>query len=207
MGRILLIAFVAGCYNPTVADCVDTCDSEQLCPDGLTCQAGYCRIAGAAGTCSTGSGSGSGSGSGGSCPMAPQGHGTPDCTTAMPVTPAPPDCLVECSPPAAGSAAAGWITGTWHEATVSSPTAEATAKTIVGAAHAWIGLHAPPNMGATPSAWTWTDGTAATFVDWANGQPVDNGSAGNCASVGATGWVSEPCTSSHPFLINLPPMP
>ena len=202
MGRLFLIALLAGCYNPTVADCVDTCAADQLCPDGLSCDAqGFCRSAGAAGTCLTGSGSGSGSG--GSCPMAPQGHGTPDCATAMPVMPVAPDCLVVCTPAAAGSAAASWVTGTWHEAVIKSPTAESTAKSLAGNG-AWIGLHAPPNMGATPSAWTWTDGTSATFVDWANGQPVDNGAAGNCASVGPMGWISEPCTNSHAFLISMP---
>ena len=199
MGRLLLIALLAGCYNPSVADCVDTCGADRLCPDGTSCDAqGFCRIAGAAGTCSTGSGSG------GTCPMAPQGHGTPTCATAMPVNPVAPDCLVVCTPPASGSAATTWTTGTWHEAKISSPTAESTAKSLAGSGGAWIGLHAAPGTGATLNAWTWTDGTSPAYVDWANGQPVDNGAAGNCASVGPGGWISEPCNLTHPFLIDMP---
>lgn len=122
----------------------------------------------------------------------------------MPVAPVAPDCLVACTPAAAGSAALTWTTGTWHEATISSPTAETTAKALAGSGPAWIGLHAAPSMGAMTSAWHWTDGSSPGYVDWATGQPVDNGSAGNCASVGPIGWVSEPCTNAHPFLIDMP---
>jgi hypothetical protein len=200
MGWLVLIVLVAGCYDPTVADCADTCGADHLCPDGLTCDGqGYCRIAGAAGMCGSGSGSGSGPGSG--CPIAPMGHGTPDCATAMPINAAAPDCLVACQPAATGSATLGYSEGTWHAARIASQTAETTAKSLA-TSPLWIGLRAPNGMGATKSAWTWTDAMPATYNDWGAGQPVDNGSAGNCAAVGPGGWMSEPCTNTHGFLID-----
>jgi hypothetical protein len=199
MGRLVLIALLAGCYDPTVADCVDTCAADQLCPDGLTCDSqGFCRIAGAAGMCTSGSGSGSGSG----CPIAPMGRGTPECTTAMPINATAPDCLVSCAPAASGSAVLGFSgVGSWHAAKIASSTAETTAKTLA-TTPTWIGLHAPNGMGSNPAAWTWTNGTPATYADWGPNQPVDNGSAGNCAAIGAGGWMSEPCTNTHGFLID-----
>lgn len=42
MVRFLLIALVAGCYRPSLVDCVDTCSESHLCPSGLSCVGGFC---------------------------------------------------------------------------------------------------------------------------------------------------------------------
>jgi photosystem II stability/assembly factor-like uncharacterized protein len=50
-----LSLLVCGCYEPTFIDCNVTCGtSGALCPAGLSCQSGFCRVPGAAGHCSAG---------------------------------------------------------------------------------------------------------------------------------------------------------
>lgn len=42
MVRIVLIALLASCYKPSIADCVDTCGESKLCPEGFSCVGGFC---------------------------------------------------------------------------------------------------------------------------------------------------------------------
>src|SRR5207248_1331585 len=43
---------LAGCYySPQLSDCAPTCAQSAVCPDGMTCLDGYCRLAGARGQC------------------------------------------------------------------------------------------------------------------------------------------------------------
>jgi hypothetical protein len=46
-----------------------------------------------------------------------------------------------------------------------------------------------------------------TYMDWAPGQPVDSGAGDNCGALTQSGWISEPCTMSHPFMIVAAPPP
>jgi hypothetical protein len=52
MRWLLLLVLAAGCfYSPDIRDCANTCSATQLCPEGLTCESGFCRTAGATGSC------------------------------------------------------------------------------------------------------------------------------------------------------------
>ncbi len=42
MVRFVLIALLAGCYRPSIRDCIDRCDQSGLCPSGLSCIDGFC---------------------------------------------------------------------------------------------------------------------------------------------------------------------
>ncbi len=207
MGRFVLIlsstlALATGCYQPSLVDCVTTCGSSQLCPDGLSCMNGFCRTEGASGSCS----GSTPDGQMGGCPIAPQNHGTPVCGMAMPVSPTPPTCQVICTPFVTGTAAAMFHFNTWLAGSIGSAAEEATAKALIGGP-VWLGLQAPSGMGGNPAMWAWSSGEAMTYMDWAPGQPVDMGAGGNCGVLTSTGWVSEPCSTTHPFMIVAPPPP
>lgn len=51
-GVVVALLMFAGCYSPTARDCAYWCAGEtEDCPDGLTCNGGFCRIPGAPGSC------------------------------------------------------------------------------------------------------------------------------------------------------------
>ena len=213
MGRFVLVAAaiaaaaLASCYQPGLVDCADTCGTSGLCPDGLSCMNGYCRTAGATGACaSSGNDARSGGdGAGSTCPMAPQGHGAPvTCENAHPVMPTAPQCYVACGSAATGSDATIYALMSWKAASITSGGDEANAESAAGATETWLGLVAPAGSGASPGAWRWTNGAPNAFMHWAPGQPMDQGAAGNCGALTGSGWVSEPCTKTLPFLIGSP---
>ncbi len=51
--QLALVAALAGpgCYQPSIGDCQYTCTASSVCPAGLACQAGVCRVPGAIGGC------------------------------------------------------------------------------------------------------------------------------------------------------------
>lgn len=215
MGRFVLVAaaiaaaVLASCYQPTFGDCVDTCGTSGICPGGLACKAGFCRLPGATGTCSGGKVDAAagmdGPGPGSACPMAPQGHGSPIlCENAQPPMPSLPQCYVACGMPATGTSASMYTLMSWKAAAIGSAGDETAAASVAGGAETWLGLMAADGSGASPGAWGWTNGAPMTFMKWAPGQPLDQGAAGNCGALTGSGWVSEPCTKSLPFLIASP---
>jgi len=199
MVRLVLIAALAGCYAPDVADCVDRCDSSNLCPDGLTCQAGFCRADGASGTCSTAQDMPDAATA--MCPPIPMMQG---CTLAgaQPVT---PYCYVLCAAATGTSANAFTAGGSWHAAVLDSPGKLAAAVTAAGASPAWIGLEQGSGAAAPDASWSWHGGTAATQLPWNAGQPDDGDHTENgaeqCATLAGSGFSDEACTASHVFLI------
>jgi hypothetical protein len=52
LGMIGGLVLGAGCNHISVPDCAATCTAEVGCPDGYSCQAGLCRVAGETGSCS-----------------------------------------------------------------------------------------------------------------------------------------------------------
>jgi hypothetical protein len=209
MGRFVLIAGVcalaaaASCYNPSLVDCATQCETSHICADGLTCTSGYCRTAGATGTCP---GSGStmiDAPAGSACPPVPIGSGTPVCTTATPATAVMPQCFTVCTP-AVGGSAADFHVNTWYGASIGSAGDETAAKTHLadGGGALWLGMHAPPGSGGSAADWNWTSAQPMSYVDWMPGQPIDSGAGGNCALLTGSGWKAEPCPNAHAFLID-----
>lgn len=49
---LVAMTLLGACYSPQLRDCALTCNGG-TCPAGLSCEAGYCRVAGFSGTCST----------------------------------------------------------------------------------------------------------------------------------------------------------
>jgi hypothetical protein len=49
--RLLVLALVAGCYDPAVDDCQFRCSTQMDCPDGTQCMGQFCRADGATGMC------------------------------------------------------------------------------------------------------------------------------------------------------------
>lgn len=211
MGRLVLAGALAGavlasCYQPALVDCADTCGTSGLCPGGLACIDGYCRVAGATGACAAAkTDAGGGDAPAGACPMAPQGHGTPVlCDDARPAMPTAPQCYVACGSAATGTNASMFQLMTWRAAAIGGSDNEAAAAQVAAGAETWLGLVAADGAGSNKAAWQWTNGAAMTYSSWANGQPVDQGGAGNCGALTGSGWVSEPCTKQLPFLIASP---
>jgi hypothetical protein len=48
----LAVTLLGGCYSPQLRDCAITCGAG-TCPSGLSCEAGYCRVANFSGTCTS----------------------------------------------------------------------------------------------------------------------------------------------------------
>jgi hypothetical protein len=206
-GAVAAMAVAASCYHPDLADCVDTCSSSHLCPDGTSCNAGFCRTSGATGTCN---GAQVDASTSGKCPMAPGMQGI--CEAPVPGVPTAPECYTVCAGSAAtGTAVQAYAFMTWRAAAMGSANDLADAKAMLGGFGAlWIGLRAPPGMGSQLSAWSWVSGVPMNFTGgWAPGQPVDHsvGSGDNCGVLTGSGWVSEPCANSHVFMLQTPPMP
>ncbi len=197
MARLVLIAIalVGSCYDPTFADCTTTCSSSALCPDDLACTGGYCRPAGATGSCE---------GMMMSCPpMAPL-----QCGNAA--RPEPPNCFAVCTGMASDAATArAFKINTWHLAVLDDPAKAAAARTVAGGTAVWIALVQATGQTAPAAGWRWSrDGQAGAALgtaDWASGQPDDgdgteNGAEG-CAAMTSAGWTDDACTATHPLLI------
>ncbi|MGE0549900.1 MAG: C-type lectin domain-containing protein [Kofleriaceae bacterium] len=211
MDRLVLIAVmaVAGCYKPQLSDCSDTCGETGLCPDGLSCVAGFCREPGAAGSCEdTTSDAGMIDAATGSidaapltCPPVPMGQG---CTTAVAVDPVAPNCWVVCDA-RDGMFAKSFVAGMWHAAVITSPQEMASAMAVVGGQTVWAGLQQAASQ-ATPNAgWSWVTGATLGMVPWSAGQPDDlNGSENaeeQCGSLAGGMWSDAACATNLPFLI------
>lgn len=46
-----LVVAISGCYSPQIRDCVNTCEGSLVCPAGLECVQGFCRLPGATLAC------------------------------------------------------------------------------------------------------------------------------------------------------------
>lgn len=222
MVRLVLIALLAGCYRPSLVDCVDTCDQTQLCPEGLSCVGGFCTA-------------------GSSCAQAIDAHvvdahvvdahatdATTDamtdamtcppppssCAAIMP-QPAPPGCFTVCTTPATNMAAATFSDGMWHIAIINSPGEQGAAITAINASgqgEVWIGLLQNPSATAPGDGWHWVQQSGApTYTAWATNQPDDGDNTENheqdCTTMTSAGWYDQPCASTtRPFLIEPDPI-
>jgi hypothetical protein len=201
---------ITGCYTPQLTDCADSCSVSNLCPDGLSCVDGFCRTAGAAGSCPR---------TGGvdasmqqtdapmqqadapmGCPPVPVAQG---CTLAGPA-PVEPNCFAACVTKT-GTMAQAFTVGTWHIASIASATEQTAALTAANGQLAWIGLTQMPNQATPLAGWGWVGGGALTFAAWVGVQPDDANSTENneqnCGALGPGGWGDESCADSHVFLI------
>ena len=211
MVRLVLVAALASalgaCYEPQFADCVDTCGTSGICPEGLSCQNGFCRTEGATGSCENGSNNpvdapmpidGPPSGT---CPPVPMMQG------CMPVGPQPvmPYCHVTCSPPKTGTDALAFRVGSWHAAVISDVTELNAAMSTTANQPAWIGLRQMPSQGAPTAGWSWVNSTPLTYNAWAPMQPDDGNMAEDdaeqCAVLAMSKWADEPCTMMRPYVI------
>jgi hypothetical protein len=199
--RFLLISLLAGCYHPALEDCVDTCGASHLCPDGLSCVAGYCTNGG---TCSAPSDAPPMHDSTpAGCPAVP--NLAPCATVAAP--PVPPYCFAVCTSPATSMGANMFSSGSWHVAVILDAAEEAAAQVVVGAGEPWIGLLQAPGGSNVATGWHWImQAGDPAFTAWASGQPDDgNGTEDNlenCGTITASGWVDEPCApTNRAFLI------
>lgn len=201
MVRLVLIAALAGCYAPDVADCVDRCDSSNLCPDGLTCQSGYCRAEGATGTCSSSSMNMPDAPGSASCPPVPMQQGC-SLVGAAPVV---PYCLTLCAAATGTTANAFTAGGSWHAAVLDTPVKMMTASTVIGPNATWVGLEQGSGATSPSASWMWHGGAQVTQLPWNAGQPDDGDHTENgaeqCATLAGSGYSDEPCSASHPFLI------
>lgn len=68
----------------------------------------------------------------------------------------------------------------------------------MGGGSPWIGL----NDVTTPGTWTWADGDAVTYTNWAPGQPDSD--AGQCVMTNWTApglWNNGSCSDPHLAII------
>lgn len=196
MARTLLIPLlaIAGCYDPTFADCTTTCGDSALCPDGLTCTDGYCRTAGATDSCE---------GNMSACPPMPPLQ----CGTSAPLE--PPNCFAVCNVAQTGTAARTFKLGSWHLAVLDTPAKIQAARAAAGASPVWIALGQQAGQTSPAAGWQWMRSTGpavpATTTDWATGQPDDGdgteNAAQDCGALTSSGWSDEACTASHPLLV------
>ncbi len=71
-----------------------------------------------------------------------------------------------------------------------------------GVAGAWLGLHEADGV---EGAWTWTDGSAATWVPWGEGEPNDSGDGEDCGQLRSDGlWNDAPCDRPKPYVCQAP---
>lgn len=201
MVRLVLIAALAGCYAPDVGDCVDKCDSSNLCPDGLTCQAGYCRADGASGTCASAMDMPDAAGSSASCPPVPMQQG---CTLVGP-TPIEPYCYAACAVQSGSAALAFAAGGSWHAAVLDMPVKMMAASVVARGSVMWIGLSQAASATSPAAGWSWVTGAQLAAAPWAAGQPDDGDGTENgteqCATLTGSAFTDEPCSASHVFVI------
>jgi hypothetical protein len=135
------------------------------------------------------------------------GWGNPVCGTAIAALTPLPLCFVSCAPAATGTAALAWRFNSWLPASITSMDDAMVARALATSGPVWLGLQAPAGAGASPSSWTWVDTKPMSFMDWMPGHPLDHGASGNCATLTTSGWISEPCTMLHAFVVKTPPPP
>lgn len=211
MARLVLIAAslgaLAGCYNPQVADCVDTCGTSRLCPEGLTCAGGFCRVEGASGSCttvdaavSTDASTDAPAADAMGCPPVPMQQG---CTGVGP-PPVMPYCIAACAD-ATGMVATMFNQVGWHPVVIQDSAKLAAVMAVANTQTAWIGLTQPPGQATMAAGWQWPGGNVATFTSWAGGQPDDGDGVENnaeqCATISNAAWSDEPCSNVHVWLI------
>lgn len=197
MVRALLITAVlaAGCYEPTFEDCTTTCSTSNLCPDGLTCTDGYCRTAGASGSCE---------GNMSACPPMPP----LECNSASGKL-EPPNCFAVCEMTGSAGAARNFTKNTWHLAVLDTPDKQAAARATVGGATVWIALLQQSNQASPATGWQWMRNGAAqplgAMADWQTDQPDDadgtESNQQNCGALSASGWLDDDCATGHTFLV------
>jgi hypothetical protein len=196
MVRLVLALALAGCYSPDLADCADRCDTSNLCPDGLTCQAGYCRTEGATGTCSSQQDMPDAANA--SCPPIPMQQG---CQLASP-QPVVPYCYVACT---ATTGTAALAFSPWRAAVLDTPEKLAAAMAIAGPTTMWVGLEQGSGAGSPSASWSWVTGAALGSLPWATGQPDDGDHTENgaeqCATLTGSAFSDEPCSASHQYLL------
>jgi hypothetical protein len=200
MVRLVLALALAGCYAPDIADCADRCDTSNLCPDGLTCEAGYCRTEGATGACTASQQDMPDAATGSACPAVPMAQG---CQLVGP-QPVMPYCMAACAA-STGTAALAFSVGTWHAAVLDAPEKLTAAMTAAGSAATWVGLVQPTGESSPSAGWMWSTGGTVGPLPWAAGQPDDGDHTENgaeqCATLAGSAFADEPCTASHPYLI------
>jgi hypothetical protein len=198
MARALLIASLlatAACYDPTFDDCTTTCSTSDLCPDGLTCTAGYCRTAGATDSCE---------GHMTSCPQAPPMQ----CMNTAHAKLQPPNCFAVCEVGGDATAARAFTVNTWHLAVLDDAMKQAGARTAAADATLWIALQQTAAQTVPGAGWEWKRDAQTTplgVADWAANQPDDADGNENaeedCGAITQAGWIDDACTASHAFLI------
>lgn len=211
MVRLVLIALFAACYEPQFADCADTCGTSRICPEGLTCESGFCRAPGATGSCELDPTVDAGIDASTTNPP-PDGPPpmacppTPIMQGCSPVGPMPtmPYCHVTCAAKT-GTDALAFTVGSWHAAVIADATELAAAMTSSANQPAWIGLRQPPAQAMPQTAWAWLNGAPLAFSAWAPAQPDDGNGTENdaeqCGLLAEGKWADEACTLSRPFVI------
>lgn len=172
----LFVVALAGCYDPTIADCQFTCPDNK-CPGDQTCVAGICRRPGASGKCA--------------CPDPPTGCGL--------MSNSADECLAVCSTARTWDDArtACAATGQWQLAVLDTPDTLSAAETALRSSATWIGLH---RSSVLDPAWTWITGGAsisATAPDWA-GNGHEGVATFTCAATSGGKLYSDDCSTSHP---------
>jgi hypothetical protein len=225
---ILIAALMAGCYQPQIADCVDTCASSGACPDGLDCRVGFCRTPGATSTCVASDAAAI------DAPMidavaidapmidaavvvdAPDATVVPDAASGCPppplpvgcspmsAPPTPPACLVLCAT-TPGTTAASFASGSWRIAVTTDTIRLAAVMTVTGGQSIWIGVQQTVGAPMVGAGWRWITGAPLGFSAWTAGQPNDGDGVEDgleqCAALTGSTWSDEPCTASRPFAI------
>lgn len=203
MARPFLIVglFAVSCYNPSVKDCVYTCETNtpEACPDGLTCTKGFC-VADPAHPpgCVTDA----------PLPDAPVDRrceaDLPDgCGSATILSPAPNDqmgqCFALCSMPTSGNGENALMSptvGDWHPAVVGmQPDEDAVKKLVMDGPGAWIGVRrTDAGAGSGSAGYTQFDGTPLNTSFFAPGAML--GSGARCVFVTKDGWLDDDCTTN-----------
>jgi lectin-like protein len=177
----LLVVVLTGCYDPTVDDCQFSCPDGE-CPGELTCEGGFCRAPGAAGTPTSCS-----------CATPPVGCSLVTNTAGL--------CLAACSTERAWSAAqtACGATAGWQLAVLDSPSTLAAARTALKTPPSWIGL---ARSNALAVEWTWTDGSgqvSSAAPEWTSGANSGVGIVYTCAALNNGKLYSDACETPHAY--------
>ena len=172
----LLAVAIAGCYDPAIDDCQFTCP-EDKCPGDLTCTAGFCRVAGATGSCS--------------CPTPPVGCNLVTADTV--------GCLAACgtSRDWAGAQTACAATPPWRLAVLDVPKARMAAENALKTPISWIDL----TRTSVLAEWMWPGGTEAipqASPEWTS-DTLHAGATYTCAALDNGKLYSDDCQRSHAY--------
>jgi hypothetical protein len=153
----VLIASIAlvttGCYAPGVTDCQFSCGSGQACPDGTSCEGGFCRTSSRLGACGAAI-DGALDADETTCPAAPQ----PMCGARFRLVDG--TCAVVCTKVEKFPDAVNMCgTGAWAPGKVDTL---AKLDALQPTASLWIGA-------SGGGVWTWSDGTPVDPVLWTGG--------------------------------------